>query len=175
MSRYRLLVISACAWLLAYVLYPSSRQALASNTAYNFAEMLSVLPPVFVLLGLLDVWVPRETIIRLMGQKSGLSGALLSVILGATAAGPLYGAFPIAGVMSRKGASYFNILVFLGAWSTLKVPQFMFEMQALGTSFAVSRWVVNVFGIGLIAFCIQKSMSPAEIATSEQTLAQSSM
>ena len=38
----------------------------AGITAFSLKEMLLVMPPVFILLGLLDVWVPRETMIRLM-------------------------------------------------------------------------------------------------------------
>ena len=64
------------------------------NTYKNFSEMISVIPPVFLLLGLMDVWVPRETIIRFLGDKSGLMGIILSIFMGAAAAGPLYGAFP---------------------------------------------------------------------------------
>nr|WP_292589113.1 MULTISPECIES: hypothetical protein [unclassified Mesotoga] len=34
-----------------------------SITGSSFLEMLSVIPPIFILLGLLDVWIPRERII----------------------------------------------------------------------------------------------------------------
>lgn len=37
-------------------------------------EMLSIIPPIFILLGLLDVWVQRETMIKLMGKESGILG-----------------------------------------------------------------------------------------------------
>jgi len=171
LARYRLLALSAVAWGVVYFAYPVLRTSLTRNTMSIFAEMLSVLPPVFLMLGLLDVWVPRETIIRFLGRGSGILGAALSVVLGASAAGPLYGAFPVAAVMSRKGASYINILILLGAWSTLKVPQFLFEMSALGVKFAVTRWAVNVIGIALIAWTMQKFMSPADVEDSQRALA----
>ena len=59
---------------------------------YSFKEMALVIPPVFMLLGLLDVWVPRETMIKYMGEGSGIKGIILSIIIGSAAAGPLYGA-----------------------------------------------------------------------------------
>jgi len=114
--------------------------------------------------------VPREMIIRYVGQNSGASGAALSLVLGAAAAGPLYAAFPIAAVMSKKGTSYFNILVFIGAWSTLKIPMFLFEMKALGSVFAITRWALNVPGIILIAAIIQRLMPVSEIEASEEVL-----
>ncbi|MGB9813732.1 MAG: permease [Thermovenabulum sp.] len=132
------------------------------NTKSNFLNMLGVIPPIFLLLGLLDIWVPRETIIKYLGEKSGVKGVLLSIFLGSAAAGPLYGAFPVAEVMIKKGAKFSNILVFLGAWSTLKIPMFLFEMTSLGTKFAVTRWIVDVIGIILIAVLIDKFINSEE-------------
>ncbi|MDI3533833.1 MAG: hypothetical protein PWQ82_198 [Thermosediminibacterales bacterium] len=132
------------------------------NTYFNFFEMFSVLPPIFLLLGLLDVWVPRETIIKFLGEKSGIVGMSLSIFMGAAAAGPLYGAFPVAAIMIKKGAKFSNILIFLGAWSTMKIPMFLFEMSSLGVKFAVTRWLVNLVGIILMAIIIDKMINRNE-------------
>jgi len=71
----------------------------------NLLDLLAVVPPIFILLGLLDVWVPREVMIRLTGENSGFIGVALSFLLGSFAAGPLYAAFPVAGIMLKKAAS----------------------------------------------------------------------
>ena len=68
---------------------------------YSFKEMMLVIPPVFILLGLLDTWIPKETMIKYMGDKSGIKGIILSIIIGSVAAGPLYGAFPVAAVFMK--------------------------------------------------------------------------
>ena len=133
---------------------PSGRKA-AQTTLFSLKEMLLVIPPIFVLLGLLDVWVPREKMVSLMGDKSGLPGILLAVFLGSAAAGPLYGAFPIAAVFMRKGVKFTNLLIFLGAWSTTKIPMFLFELSALGASFAFTRLLVNIPGIIGIAYLLR--------------------
>lgn len=132
-----------------------------SNTFKNIKEMLGVIPPIFLLLGLMDVWVPRQTIIKFLGEKSGVLGITLSVVMGAAAAGPLYGAFPVAGMMMNKGAKFTNILIFLGAWSTMKIPMFLYEISALGLKFALTRWIVDMVGIIIIALLIDK-MVPRE-------------
>lgn len=133
------------------------RKALAL-TGDNILEMLSFLPPIFVLLGLLDVWVDRETMMKYMGDGSGGRGMLLAFILGSAAAGPLYAAFPMAGVMMKKGASMFNVFVFIGAWSTTKIPLIMFETATLGFRFMAMRLVFNIAGIFLIALILEKSV-----------------
>ena len=131
-------------------------------TGNSIKEMLLVIPPVFILLGLLDVWVPRETMIKYMGEDSGIKGVLLSIFLGSAAAGPLYGAFPIAAVFMKKGVKFMNILIFIGAWSTTKIPMFLFEMAALGNKFAIARLLIDIPGIIIIAFILSKMITKKE-------------
>lgn len=130
---------------------------------YSFKEMALVIPPVFILLGLLDVWVPRETMVKYMGEGSGIKGVILSIILGSAAAGPLYGAFPVAAVLMKKGAKFSNILIFIGAWSTTKIPMFLFEMSALGAKFAVTRLMVDIPGIIIIAYILSLLIPKEEV------------
>ena len=129
----------------------------------SLREMLKILPPVFVLLGLLDVWVPRETMMKLMGEKSGIIGALLSIILGSAAAGPLYAAFPIAAVFMRKGVKFSNIMLFIGAWSTTKIPMLMFEIASMGPRFTLTRLAMSMIGIFGIAFVLGRIMDKKDI------------
>lgn len=131
-------------------------------TLLSFKEMIVVIPPVFVLLGLLDVWVPRETMVKYMGEGSGLVGILLAIILGSAAAGPLYGAFPIATVFMKKGVKLSNIFIFIGAWSTTKIPMFLFELSALGAKFAVTRLAIDIPGIIIISYVLYSLLSHAE-------------
>ena len=141
---------------------PGGRKAVQVSL-FSFKEMLLVIPPIFVLLGLLDVWVPREKMVRFMGDKSGLLGILLAVFIGSAAAGPLYGAFPVAAVFLRKGVKFTNLLIFLGAWSTTKIPMFLFELSSLGTSFALTRLLVNIPGIIGMAYLLRLALKEEEV------------
>ena len=132
-------------------------------SASSFKQMLFVIPPVFILLGLLDVWIPRETMIKYMGEGSGLKGVALAILLGSAAAGPLYGAFPVAAVFMKKGVKFMNILIFIGAWSTTKIPMFLFEMASLGAKFAITRLLIDIPGVIIIAFIISKFVSKKEV------------
>lgn len=137
-------------------IYPTVGEAVFASTRENAIEMLGIIPPVFLLLGLLDVWVDRETMIKYQGKGSGIKGALLAFVLGSAAAGPLYAAFPVAGVMLNKGASLFNIFIFIGAWSTTKIPLLIFETASLGLRFTVIRFIFNIIGIIAIASLLHK-------------------
>ena len=132
---------------------------------FSLKEMFLVIPPIFILLGFLDVWVPKETMTKYMGIGSGLKGILLAVFIGSAAAGPLYGAFPVAAVFMKKGVSFTNILIFIGAWSTTKIPMFLFEIAALGPKFAWTRLAVDIPGIIVIAIILSRLVTKTEIDT----------
>ena len=104
-------------------------------------SMMIIVPPIFLLIGLFDVWVPRETVIKLMGEKSGAKGMLLAFFLGAFSAGPTIAAFPIALLMIRKGARYSNVIFFLMVWSSLKLPIVFYQIAELGIKFSL---VINL-------------------------------
>ena len=125
----------------------------------NLLEMVSVLPPIFILLGLLDVWVERETMVRYMGEGSGVRGAFFAFLLGAAAAGPLYAAFPVAAMLLKKGAKLRNVFLFVGTWSTTKIPMLLFEATSLGVPYMLLRFAFNIVGIVLIAVILEKTLS----------------
>ncbi len=152
--RYRPALIMFVLFAVILLFFPEIRPQAGRALRGQLKTMLLVIPPVFIILGLFDVWVPREKITKHLGRGSGLRGVLLAFFLGSAAAGPLYGAFPVAAVMARKGSSLFNILIFIGAWSTTKIPMFLFELNALGPRFAVSRLIASISGIILIASVI---------------------
>ena len=128
----------------------------------NLLQMLMVIPPIFIALGLLDVWAQRETMIRLMGEQSGLLGIAIAFLLGSAAAGPLYAAFPIAGVLLRKGSSLSNAIIFIGAWTTTKIPLLMFEASAMGWKFMLTRFIVDIPVIALIAYITERMITSKE-------------
>ncbi len=117
------------------------------------------MPPIFIMLGLLDVWIKRETMIKYMGDNSGMVGVLLAFFLGSAAAGPLYAAFPVAGVLLKKGSKLSNVFVMLGAWSTTKIPLILFEASALGLKFMLVRFIMDLIGIIIIAYITEKSLT----------------
>lgn len=164
LKRYRFVIGIAIVLGIFTVFVPDIGRKTIDNTLAQLIQMLFIIPPVFILLGLLDVWVPREIMTKFMGDNSAIKGIVLSFLLGSMAAGPLYGAFPVAAIFMKKGARFSNVLIFLGAWSTTKIPLLMFEYASLGWKFATTRLIVDIFGIYIIARLIDKFISKNEIA-----------
>ncbi|RMF61882.1 MAG: hypothetical protein D6748_00665, partial [Calditrichaeota bacterium] len=74
-------------------------------------EMILALPVMFILIGLFDVWIPREKVEKHIGEDSGIKGILLVMLLAFLQAGPLYAAFPVAYLLKEKGCSSVNIFI----------------------------------------------------------------
>ena len=163
-KRYRVAGMAALAFLVFVLAFPAVGPKAGRSLIDQAETMLLVLPPIFLLLGLLDVWVPKKALMKYMGPKSGFTGPLIAFVLGSVAAGPLYGAFPVSAILMKKGASFTNVLIFIGAWSTTKIPMFLFEMHALGTRFALARLVIDIPGIILIAFALKVIIPAREVA-----------
>ena len=136
----------------------------------SFKQLLLVLPPIFIILGLLDVWVPKETMVKFMGKDAGILGVVLAFLLGSAAAGPLYGAFPIAAVLVKKGVPFKNVAIFIGAWSTTKIPMLMFELSALGPTFTITRLLINIPIIIIIANLLDKSVTEEDMRELEKNM-----
>lgn len=162
-KRYRFFIVTLVILGVLFIVNKQYGLHAIRVTGYSLKEMALIIPPIFILLGLLDVWVPRETMIRFMGDDSGLKGIVLALILGSAAAGPLYGAFPIAAIFMKKGVKFTNVLIFIGAWSTTKIPMFLFELSALGGKFAITRLLVDIPGIIIIAYFLAKIIPNDEI------------
>jgi len=60
--------------------------------------MLKVLPAAFILIGLFEVWVKKETIERHFGEDSGFKGFFWAIILASTTVGGTYVAFHIPSI-----------------------------------------------------------------------------
>jgi uncharacterized membrane protein YraQ (UPF0718 family) len=106
-----------------------------------------------------------------MGEKSGFKGMVLAFIMGSAAAGPLYAAFPITYIMAKKGVSVFNILIFVGAWSTLKIPLLLFEFSNLGIKFTFIRMVFNIIAIVFLSWFVKRLMTENDRQAFDEAIA----
>ena len=111
----------------------------------NFAlEMLKVLPCAFILIGLFEVWVRKETVERHLGEESGIMGYLWAILLAGTTVGGLYVAFPVAYSLYSKGAKLSVIFTYMGAAAIGRVPMAIFEASFLGIKFTAIRLLVSL-------------------------------
>lgn len=159
LKRYRIFLLFVAINVVILFIAPEIGQKSVELTKHNLMEIFIIIPPIFVLLGLLDAWVKRETMMKYMGDESGIKGIIIAFIIGSATVGPLYVAFPIVVTLIKKGVSFFNVFIFIGACSTTKIPMLLFEAGNLGWNFMLLRLCCNITGIILIAFILEKTMT----------------
>ena len=153
---YRWVLIIAVADLLVWIFWPAQAAPVIRNTWDYLVEMVVILIPVAVMMGLFEVWVPKQLIGKYLGRESGWKGILLALLFGSAPTGPLYVAFPIAAMLLKKGASPLNVIILLDAWAAIKIPQLLVETKFLGPSFMLVRLSLTVPSAILMGWLIQK-------------------
>ena len=158
LADYRWVLIIALADLLVWVFWPAQAAPVIRNTWDYLVEMVVILIPVAMLMGLFEVWVPKQLIGKYLGRESGWKGVLLALLFGTAPTGPLYVAFPIAAMLLKKGASPLNVIILLDAWAAIKIPQLLIEARFLGPSFMLVRLALTVPSAILMGWLIQKGI-----------------
>ncbi|MDE3089564.1 MAG: permease [Chloroflexota bacterium] len=159
LMNFRWVLLIALADGLVWLFFPAQAPAVANNTWEYLEEVVVILIPVALLMGLLEVWVPKQMIAKYLGRESGWKGIALAFLFGTLPTGPLYIAFPIAGMLLRNGASVFNLVVFLDTWAAIKIPQMILEVQFLGPSFMLMRLALTLPSVIAMGWLIQKMVA----------------
>jgi ferredoxin len=135
------------------------------NSVYYIKEMLSIMPVVFVLTALLDLWVPKEKILHFLGRDSGAKGVVLSFVVGSVSAGPIYAAFPMCVMLHKKGASIRNIVIILSSWAVIKLPMLLNEAKFLGIRFMAVRWFLTVAAVVIFSWISSKIIKDDDLVS----------
>jgi uncharacterized membrane protein YraQ (UPF0718 family) len=123
------------------------------------ARIFPLLVFAFIVAGLVQVLIPHETLMKWVGEGSGLKGIFIGTIVGAFAPGGPYTSLPIAAALMRSGAGIGTMVAFLTGWSLWAFARLPIDVGILGWRFAVIRFLSVFFFppiAGLIAQYVSK-------------------
>jgi len=155
LKQYRLSILLGLIFLALFAFAPQVAVRSSQKVLEYSVEMVFIIPPVFILMGIMDVWLPKDKVQKWMGRGSGVSGTLLALALGTLPTGPLYIAFPMAAALLKKGASVHNMVIFLGSWAALKIPQLLVETKFLGLAFTLARFTLTLLTLLVTGFIME--------------------
>lgn len=141
-----------------------------SNSGYYLKEMLLIMPVVFVLTALLDLWIAKDKITKYLGKEAKSKGVILSFVLGSISAGPIYAAFPMCVMLYKKGASIRNLIIILSSWAVIKIPMLLTEVKFLGLRFMITRWILTVIAIIIFSWIASKIVKEEDIPQQEEEI-----
>ena len=157
--KYKYVLILAFILFIMYQIFPEMRQRTQQMDYSGYTNASLLLPPVMIIIFLGESWINREVFVKYMGEGTGFKGHLIAYIFGCLGVGPLYIAFPIVAMIARKGVTYLNCLIVVGAWAVGRVQQIIYEVPSMGFLYMVIRFVLNFVFIMLISLYIDKSSS----------------
>lgn len=123
----------------------------ATDTALLSLQILPQLACGLMIGAFVGVLLPRDLLIRWVGEESGLAGLAIASIGGAFMPGGPFAAFPVIHALYRAGAGAGAVVAFLVAWSCVGVNRlFIWEIPFLGTQFGLLR-LVSTLPLPLLA------------------------
>ncbi len=153
------LVYGVVVFCLYLYMFAKRRGETASAMKKGFVQFLKRIPmilAIFLLIGLFDVFVPKEVVASVVGSGKGILSVLLSVFMGAVMMGPVATSYPLGAMLLYKGAALSAVAAFLYSWVMLGVTVVPFEISVFGGRFALLR---NVFAfIGAVVMGLLTSL-----------------
>lgn len=166
-KKNKLVVVVFLIYVILLVAMPDKAYISVKNSMYYIIEMIEIMPVIFILTSIIEVWVPKEVIISGFGEKTGIKGNFFSFLLGSVSAGPIYAAFPICKMLLNKGASINNVVIVLSSWAVIKIPMLANEVTFLGVQFMGIRWVLTVISILILSYVMVVIVKKEDIVTQE--------
>ena len=132
------LFLSVLITLTVYLFNADKGMVVAKTVSVTFMEVLDIIVAVSIFIGLFQVWVKPQTIVKLLGKGSGFKGVALVCTFPILMGGSLFTVFPLLKTLREKGARSGAIAAFITAWGG-KAPLLPLEIKFLGWQFAVLR------------------------------------
>jgi uncharacterized membrane protein YraQ (UPF0718 family) len=110
----------------------------------TFLSTLPLLVFAFAIAGLVQVLVPREFIVKWLGEGSGIKGILIATVVGGLTPGGPYVSFPIVASLYKAGASVGTVVAFVTSWSVWAFNRLPLEIGLVGPKLAIARFLTTL-------------------------------
>ena len=143
------ITVAAILMVLSFVKDRNKTKKALITTGKIALNVLPVLFFIFILMGVISIFVTKEMIAKLLGTGSGIWGILIGELVGALALIEPAAVFPFSGSLIAKGASYGVIYAFASTAILIGIATFPAEIMFMGKKFAVVR---NILTFALVFF-----------------------
>jgi uncharacterized membrane protein YraQ (UPF0718 family) len=138
-ERIIYLFLASLIVLVVYLVNPTKAAVVTRVAFATLRNVLGLIISVTIFVGLANVWIKPQGIVRLLGKESGFRGLLLSSVVGILLTGPLYIVFPLLKTFREKGARGASIATMITAWGGIRLPLIPLEIHFLGWPFFLLR------------------------------------
>jgi len=133
-----LLLLTVGLYLWRFSVDPAGASRALGLTVRTFGNVLPLVLAVMGLIGLLQIWISRDLIVRLLGRDAGIKALLVAALCGTLLIGPAYLIFPLLMAIKNQGARWAVVVTVLAAY-TVKLHLLPLEAGFLGWKFSLLR------------------------------------
>lgn len=124
--------------------------------AVGFKKVTFSLTPyvvaIVLIASIIQVCVPREVIVSLLGKGNGLVAPILAAAFGSFFEGPTIIAFVLGASLLASGASIAAVGAFISSFSMVGLVAVPLEKKELGLTFTIIRFVITLSASILIGY-----------------------
>lgn len=138
-----LLLFTISVYIYAFSVAPERAVHALNIGVTTFVSVTLLIISVFGLVGLLQTWISRELIVRLLGREGGVKGLLIAALCGTVLIGPAYIIFPLLMSIQKQGARWAVITIVLTSYA-VKLQMIPVEVGFLGWPFSLARALITI-------------------------------
>ena len=143
-----ILILGGLTLALAIIAFIKSPELPLKGLQSGFSLLQQVWLPLllgFCFAGFFNVLLPREVLVKWMGEQSGTKGILLGWLIGLVMPGGPYVVFPIAASLIKQGVAVGPLLAFITAKTLLSPTRLLiWEIPFLGWPFTAARFLPSI-------------------------------
>jgi uncharacterized membrane protein YraQ (UPF0718 family) len=142
------IIMGAIALALVLLAYFRHQGELATGMKSFMGMTVEVLPLLlfaFIVAGLAQAMIPKETVAGWVGEESGFRGLLIGTMAGGFIPGGPYVSLPIAAGFLKAGAGIGTMVAFIAAWSLWGISRMPLEVGVMGWKFTGVRLACTFF------------------------------
>lgn len=158
MRQYKAWAFPAGAALVYVLLFFLDQEKTMTSIQAGERVLLQIALPLsiaFIMMILLNRFLPPSTAVKYLGKDSGLRGMLFSSLAGMVSMGPIYSWYPLLSSMKEKGASTFHVANFM-AFRSIKPVLIPIVFGYFGGYFTTVFLLATMIGSLLTAWVVAK-------------------
>jgi uncharacterized membrane protein YraQ (UPF0718 family) len=107
---------------------------------------------IFLLVNLLEMFIPQNSINNFMLKLSGVMGTFVSALFGSIMIGPPASGYVLGQFFMQRGVTISYIAAFLATWVMIGIVAIPFELKTFGTKFTLVR--NTIFFLSAVAIAL---------------------
>jgi len=109
-----------------------------------FFNVLPLLICAFIIVGFIDLLIPKELLQVWLGEESGWKGLIIGPVVGALVQGGPYAFFPLYDAIFRDSVSTGTAVSMITAWGMINVGHLPYEFTFLGPRFVALKYCMYI-------------------------------